>query len=232
MMLLPVGRAGPVQVLGDAPSMVDALASVQAQIADSGASAGTAAGVAIVSEGGLDRAMGVEVRRRLAAGEVVLILAQPESAATHYPVPFDLQTVEAGRDPPVFRFTTDCGALPSFPRRDAVMDEDSTIQARSVAVRVGDTALPDTPVVIACQPLPGPVTGTVVGSHQVGPGRLVFCQYQLCSGAANGDAAARAVLADLIAWASRPRRALVVEESRLADGRRVARYSHIPTVAR
>ncbi|MDQ1411420.1 MAG: hypothetical protein QOE07_8, partial [Acidimicrobiaceae bacterium] len=26
MMLLPVGRAGPVQVLGDAPSMVDALA--------------------------------------------------------------------------------------------------------------------------------------------------------------------------------------------------------------
>ncbi|MDQ1415611.1 MAG: hypothetical protein QOF81_1224, partial [Acidimicrobiaceae bacterium] len=26
MMLLPAGRAGPVQVLGDAPSMVDALA--------------------------------------------------------------------------------------------------------------------------------------------------------------------------------------------------------------
>ena len=232
MTLLPAGRAGPGRMLGDAPSMVDALASVQAQSADSDRGAVTAAGVAIVSEGGLDEPTGVEVRRRLAAGEVVLILAQPESAATHYPVPVDLQTIETERDRSVFRFTTDSGALPSFPRRHALMAEDSTIEARSVVVRVGDTALPDTPVVIACRPLAGAVIGTVVGSHQVGPGRLVFCQYQLCSGPAESDAAARAVMADLIAWAGRPRRTLVVEEARLADGRRVARYSHTPAGAR
>jgi hypothetical protein len=113
-----------------------------------------------------------------------------------------------------------------------LVTEDSTIQPHSVVTRVDDGAFPDTPVVIAYNPAPDAMTGTVVGSHQVGAGRLVFCQYRLCSGAAKGDAAARAVLADLIRWASQPRPTLVAQESRLSDGRRVARYSHTPTVAR
>jgi hypothetical protein len=118
------------------------------------------------------------------------------------------------------------------PRRNVLVAEDSTIQARGVVVRVGNDPFPDTPLVIAYKPVPGAVTGTVVGSHQVGPGRVVFCQYRMCAGAAKGDPAARALLADLIRWASQPRPTLVVEASRLADGRRVARYSHTPTVAR
>ncbi len=81
-------------------------------------------------------------------------------------------------------------------------------------------------------PAPGTVLGTVVGSHPVGPGRLVFCQYRLCAAAAKGDVAARAMLADLIRWASQPRPTLIAEATHLGDGRQVARYSHTATVAR
>ncbi|MDQ3354884.1 MAG: hypothetical protein M3507_10505, partial [Actinomycetota bacterium] len=98
--------------------------------------------------------------------------------------------------------------------------------------RIDGAPFPDTPVVIAYKPVPGAMAGAVVGSHQVGEGRLIFCQYRLCERAAGGDGAARALLADLVRWAALPRRRLEVEESRLADGRRVARYSHATAVAR
>jgi hypothetical protein len=143
-----------------------------------------------------------------------------------------LQPLQTAWGSSVFHFTTDHGALPSLPRRNVLVGEDSTVHAGSVVTTVEGRRFPDTPVVIAYKPVPNAMVGTVVGSHQVGAGRLIFCQYRLCPSAARGDAAARAILADLLRWASHPRPIVRTDESRLADGRRVARYSHSWTVAR
>ncbi len=213
-----------VQVIGSATGMLDALERVGARVGDPG--------TVVVAEGCLDETAGEHIGRLLAAGEVVVVLAQSPAAATQYPVPVAMQTVETVWGSSVFHFTTDHGALPSLPRRNVLVAEDSTVQAHSVVTRVGDKAFPDTPVVIAYKPVPGSMTGTVVGSHPVAAGRLVFCQYRLCESAASGDAAARAVLADLLRWASLPRPILTSEEARLSDGRRVARYCHVRETAR
>ena len=106
-----------------------------------------------------------------------------------------------------------------------IVAEDSTIQASWVVARIGERAFPDTPVVIAYKPVPGALTGTVVGSQAVGPGRLVMCQYRLAAGAAAGDAVARALLADVLAWATVPRPAMARETLTRDDGRRLIRYS-------
>ncbi len=106
------------------------------------------------------------------------------------------------------------------------------MQARSVVTVVDGEPFPETPVVIAYKPVPGAMTGTVVGSHPVGAGRLVFCQYRLAGAAARGDAAARALLADILRWAALDRPVLTVEEVPLADGRRARRYSHTGAPAR
>lgn len=222
----PAARC-PVQVLGDSPTLVDALSFVLATVGGSGGPEGPT----FVAENALDAATGAEARRRLDAGGVVVVLAQPVEAMAHYPAPVVLHAVETEWGSSVFHFTSDHGALPSLPRRNVLVAEDSTVQARSVVARIAEGAFPDTPVVIAYKPVPGAMTGTVVGSHAVGSGRLVFCQYRLCDQAAKGDAAARALLADLVRWASSPRRVLEVEESKLDGGRRVARYSHAPKVA-
>lgn len=197
-----------------------------------GASVAGDAVVTIVPERGLDAAVSGDIRARLAAGEVVIVLAQPTSAAEDYPFDASLFAVETAWGSSVFHFTTDHGALPSLPRRNVLVAEDSTIQAHSVVTGIDGGAFPEVPVVIAFKPVPGAMTGTIVGSHPVGPGRLVFCQYRLCTAAAGGDAAALALLADLLRWAGAPRRQLVVDTAALADGRRVARYAHQPVVAR
>jgi hypothetical protein len=76
------------------------------------------------------------------------------------------------------------------------------------------------------------MTGAVVGSTAVGPGRLVFCQYRLTAPAAGGDAAARAVLADVVRWAAVERPVLDIEEATIAGDRRAGRYAHVRQVAR
>jgi hypothetical protein len=221
--------AHPVRVIGSRPELHAALDRLGASLVEGGGGGGVPT---IVAEGALDAAAADEVDRRLAAGDVVVVLAQQPEAAPSYPVPVELFAVETEWGSSVFHFTTDHGALPSLPRRNVLVAEDSTVQARSVVTRVAGEAFPDVPVVIAYKPVPGAMTGTIVGSHAVGPGRLVFCQYRLCGAAAKGDAAALAILADLIGWAAAPRRQLTVEATTLADGRRVARYGHERTVAR
>jgi len=220
----PPAASLPVQVLGDTAVDSQALERVLASPGQSGPT--------IVGEGCLDDRTAKEVALRLDHGEVVVVLAQSVEAAEHYPVPVTLHPVETEWGSSVFHFTTDHGALPSLPRRNVLVAEDSTIQARCVVARIDGAPFPDTPVVIAYKPVPGAMAGAVVGSHEVGKGRLIFCQYRLCNRAAGGDGAARALLADLVRWAALPRRRLEVEESRLADGRRVARYSHTTAVAR
>ena len=196
--------ADALHLLRDASVTADALRSLPVVFDRSG--------TAVVGEGVLDRAVGEEVRRRLADGEVVVVLAQPDSAAAYYPVPVTLQALAS---PP--RFIVDRGVLPSLGAGD--------LAVAGVVVGFGPGRFPDRAVV-------GATGATVVGSHPVGPGRLVFCQFEVCALASAGDEVGRAVLADLLRWALVPRPTLVVEESCHADGRRVARYSRILTVAR
>ena len=189
-------------------------------------------GPMVVPEDGLDAATGAEARRRLEAGEVVVILAQPIEAAAHYPVAVELEALTSVWGSTVFRFTTDHGAVPSLPRRAVLVAEDSTVQSASVVSRIEGRQFPDTPVVIAYKPVPGAMTGTVLGSHTVGAGRLVMCQYRLSDRAASGDAAARALLAEVLRWAGEPRPVLHKEESVKDDGRALIAYSWDLAVAR
>ena len=214
----------PVQILGDQGALAEALGALGTPVGDTGAT--------LVAERGLDARTAEMVGVRLARGETVVLLAQPATAAEYYPVPVSMFAVQTEWGSSVFHFTTDHGALPSLPRRNVLVAEESTVQAQSVVTSVAGEVFPETPVVIAYKPVPGAMTGTVVGSHPVGPGRVVFCQYRLVGAAARGDAAARALLADLVMWSGRPRQMLCVEESQLGDNRRVARYRHEPVVAR
>jgi hypothetical protein len=188
-------------------------------------------GPTVVAEDALDAEAAVEVRDRLAAGEVVVVLAQPAEAAPHYPVAVELEALTTVWGSTVFRFTTDHGAIPSLPRRAVLVAEDSTVQSASVVSRIAGGAFPDTPVVIAYKPVPGAMTGTVLGSHAVGPGRLVFCQYRLTDRAASGDAAACALLGDILRWAAEPRPVLHKDERLKDDGRTLVAYSWTDEVA-
>jgi hypothetical protein len=214
-----VARAGAphdVQVIGTGP-LLDALARLGARVGESGPT--------LVAEGALGAGCAEDVAERLRDGGTVVVLAQAVEAAAHYPVPVQLAAVATAWGSSVFRFTTDSGALPSLPRRNLLVGEDSTVQARDILVRVGDAAFPSEPVVIAYKPVPDSVTGTVVGLHRVGAGRLLLCQYRLAAPAAVGDAAASALLSDLVRWAADPRPATRAERLTKDDGRALTYYS-------
>ncbi len=213
----------PVRLVGGGPT-VEALRLVGAEPDDDG--------VTVVAEGALDAAAGDDLGRRLERGEVVLVLAQTTAAAKHFPVPVDLAELATAWGSTDFRFSTDHGAIPSLPRRTVLVAEDSTVQATVVVAGVDGQPFPDTPVIIAYKPVPGALTGTVLGSHAVASGRLVFCQYRLSARAASGDAAACALLADLLRWASEPQAVMGRHEHLKDDGRRLLEYGWRDEVAR
>ncbi|MDP9219162.1 MAG: hypothetical protein M3P23_01315 [Actinomycetota bacterium] len=205
-----------VRVLGGGP-LTDALVRLGARIGDTGPT--------IVAEGALDAACADEVARRLQDGETVVVLAQEVDAAPHYPVPVEMVAVETEWGSSEFHFTTDAGALPSLPRRNLLVVEECTVQARNVLTRVGGDTFPTEPVVIAYKPVPDGLTGTVVGSHRVGAGRLLLCQYRLAARAADGDAAGMALLGDVVRWAADPRPPTSAEQVTKDDGRALTYYS-------
>lgn len=212
----PPGRCGPVRVLGGGATLA-AVETLGAEVGD--------AGPAVVAEGALDAEIGAELSRRLEAGETVVVLAQEPEAAEHYPGLVELVRVETMWGSSVFHFTTDESPLASLPRRAVLVAEDSTIQATSMAATFRGGPFPTRPVVIAYKCEPNPMTGTIVGAHRVGAGTMIVCQYRLAERAATDDAAAAALLADLLRWAHSPYPRF---ERRLADageGRRAHVYS-------
>lgn len=221
---VPTAEGITVRLPKPSPSTSAVLEAVGAVVGDEGP--------LVVGERQLGPETALRARSFLEGRGNVVVLAQDVGQSTYYPVPLTLQAVETVWGSSVFHFTTDSGAIASLSRRNVLVAEDSSVQARSVILDIDGAPFPDTPVVIAYKPVPDALTGTVVGSHEVGAGRLIFCQYRLCGPAARGDAAALALLADLLRWASTPRPLLDVEEDTLADGRRVARYSHHWAVAR
>ncbi|HZG35980.1 MAG TPA: glycoside hydrolase family 2 TIM barrel-domain containing protein [Gaiellaceae bacterium] len=207
---------GPVRLLGGGATL-DALRALGADVGE--------AGPLVAAEGALDEAAGRELARRLDAGETVLVLAQPAEAALHYPGQVELVEVGTLWGSSVFHFTTDRSPLASLPRRSVLAAEDSTIQAHSIATGFRGVPFPTDPVVIAYKPEPRPATGTVVGATAVGAGTLIVCQYRLAEPAVAGDAAASALLADLVGWAQRPAPRYVRETSAAGDGRELHRYT-------
>ena len=216
-----------VRLLGGA-AVRDALIAVGARVGDGDSDEGPL----IVGENELDAAACAAAREALAAGSTVVILAQPVEAAPHYPVEVTLEAVATVWGSTVFHFTTDHGALPSLPRRNVLVAEDSTIQSVSIFGSVDGRPFPDTTVVLAYKPVPGAMTGTIVGSHGVGPGRLVLCQYRLCERVVAGDAAACALLGDLVRWAAVPRPTLQADRARKDDGRSITSYAWTEATAR
>jgi len=188
-------------------------------------------GLLVIGEHALDERAGQAVTQELERGEVVLVLAQEPTSVPHYPVPVVLEPVATRWGSSVFHFTSDSGALLSLPRRNVLVAEDSTIQARSIVTEFDGRTHPETPVVLAFKPVPDPLTGTVVGSAPVGRGRLVFSQYRVCDASERGDAAACALLTDLVRWSAQARRVTRAERARLDDGRSVARFRHEAAIA-
>jgi hypothetical protein len=138
----------------------------------------------------------------------------------------ELAEVETAWGSSVFHFTTDSDAVPSLPRRNVLVAEESTVQARTAIVRIDDGGFPDEPVVIAYKPVPGSITGWIVGAHRVGAGRLICCQYRLTARAAAGDAAARALLRDLVVWAASPPTPTTRRTTTMPDGRSLSYYEY------
>ena len=156
----------------------------------------------VVGEEALNAAAGQLVRRRLARGRTVVVLAQAKEAAGHYPMPAELAEVATAWGSTVFHFTCDQRALPSLPERAVLAGEDATVVPTHVLTGLGGRAWPETTVVAAFKPVPDPLAGPVVGAEQVGSGRLVTCQYRLAEPAGRGDPAALAILGDLLHWAA------------------------------
>ena len=199
------------------PERTEALASVDAVVGSSGP--------LVVGEGALGRDTAEEIRQALDAGGTAVLLAQSPPAFGALSVPLRAEPVTTAWGSSVFHFTTDVGAIPCLPRRRVLVAEDSTIQAHAAIVSVAGEAFPSRPIVIAYKPDPRAMTGTIVGEHRVGDGRLIFCQYRLEKPAVTGDAAARAVLRGLLTWATDPH--LPAERATTAheDGRELALYS-------
>jgi CheY-like chemotaxis protein len=209
-------EVGPARTIGDG-STADAFAA---------AGIGTGeGGPVVVGEDALDATTGAELRAALERGETAIVLAHGPDAFAEAPVPMTARAVATEWGSSIFHFTTDVGALPSLPRRQVLVAEDSTIQARSAIVDVEGRPFPSTPIVIAFKPEPRALTATVVGEHRVGRGRLVFCQFRLVEPALDGDAAARALLRDLVAWASSPYQPVRRETLGIEGGRTLRLYT-------
>ncbi|HWG56143.1 MAG TPA: glycoside hydrolase family 2 TIM barrel-domain containing protein, partial [Gaiellaceae bacterium] len=210
----PPAPCGAIQLLGGGRT--------REALEELGASFG--GGPVVVAEGELDAEAGAVLARHLDAGETVLVLAQAPEASQHYPSAVELVPVETVWGSSVFHFTTDESPLSSLPRRAVLVAEDSTIQARSMVATFRGTPFPTQPVVIAYKPEPEPMTGTVVGAHRVGNGTMIVCQYRLAEPARRGDAAASALLADLVCWAQRPEPRYERSHRATGDGRAALAY--------
>jgi hypothetical protein len=216
----------PIHVVATERSLLEVRAAGGAAeaLASVGAVAGTS-GPLVVGEGALDHEAAEELRRALDLGESVVLLAQSPEAFGELAVPMAAEPVTTAWGSSVFYFTTDVGAIAGLPRRRVLVAEDSTIQAREAIVSVGGELFPSRPIVIAYKPNPRAMTGTIVGEHRVGSGRLIFCQYRLEGRAATGDAAARAVLRGILTWATDPHLPAERETMTHEDGRGVKLYS-------
>jgi hypothetical protein len=184
--LRPLDR--DVCLLGDEGDTADALAAVGARLASGG--------TAVVAQDALDEAVAAQVRDRVDAGETVLLLAQHWDAARWFPLSVAIRPVDTRWGGSIFCFTTEASRLAAFPVADVLVGEDATLHARDLVTGVAGGTFAEQTLVARFNPRG--TTGTLIGSHPCGRGRLVFCQYRLARPAAAGDPAAQSLLADLV----------------------------------
>jgi hypothetical protein len=177
-----------VRLLGDDGVTAAALATVGARIGRQG--------VTVVAQDALDEPVADELRTRLDDGETVLVLAQHWEAARWFPLPVAIKAVDTRWGGSIFCFTTAASPFAAFPAADVLVGEDATVHARDLVTGVADGVFPEQTLVARFNARG--TTGTLVGSHPCGRGRLVFCQYRLARQAAAGDPAAQSLLADLV----------------------------------
>jgi hypothetical protein len=184
-----VGRVGgDVALLGADAATADALAALGVGLAPGG--------TAVVAQDALDETVAAELRERVDGGETVLVLAQPSEAARSFPLPLAIEPVDTRWGGSIFCFTTAASPFAAFPVADVLVGEDATVHARDLVTGVADGSFPEHALVARFNPRG--TTGTLVGSHPCGRGRVVFCQYRLARPAAAGDPAAQSLLADLL----------------------------------
>ncbi|GAA4613146.1 hypothetical protein GCM10023195_56750 [Actinoallomurus liliacearum] len=179
----------------------------------------------VVAEGALDARSGALAAEALAAGRAVLVLAQDADRARHLPIPAELTDVATAWGSTPFLFTTDAPAVPSLPQATVLSVEPMSIVPDAVWTRIGDRPFPGNVVAGMWKPFPDEIAGTIIGETQVGPGRLLVCQFPLLAAARRGDPMATAVLADLLRHLVAPVPGLRAEHERLADGRAITYYA-------
>ncbi|WP_344619812.1 hypothetical protein, partial [Dactylosporangium salmoneum] len=159
---------------------------------------GGAGGVLVVGEAALGPATGPAVEAALREGRPVLVLAQGVAGAAHLPVPataVDLAT-EWGSLPNVFAAAEP--VLRALRPGTVVTTELLSVTAEVVYTTLAGRDWPQHTAVGVYKPLPGRVTGTVVGALDVHLGRLWLCQLPLVDAVLEGDPTALATLADLL----------------------------------
>lgn len=190
----PNGVPGAIEVLGSTATR-DALRAV-------GAGRGNGlheGGLLVVGEGCLDDVASAAVRRALADGRPVLVLAQPADAVGRLPVharAVDIAT-EWGSTP--FLFSGSEPLLDAVPRDSVLTTELLSVVPDVVYTELDGQAWAARLLIGMHKPFPGQVQGTVVGSVDVGNGRLWVCQLPLEDAVRRDDPTASSILADLVA---------------------------------
>jgi hypothetical protein len=179
----------------------------------------------VVAESALDAESGAAITTALAAGTSVLVLAQDADRAEHLPIEAELTDVATAWGSTPFLFTTGELAVPALPPATVLATEPMSIVPDAVWTRLGDGPFPPAVVAGMWKPFPDEIAGTVVGETQVGPGRLVVCQFPLLAAVRRGDPMATAVLADLLRHLAAPAQGLRAEHDHLADGRSITYYA-------
>jgi hypothetical protein len=152
----------------------------------------------VVGEGSLTRATGKQVRSCLAAGDQVVVLAQPPRAARHLPLPATAVALATEWGSTPFLFTTDALTSDVLPRRRVLTTELMSVDPSVAWTKLNGRPWAEHTFVGVFKPYPGQLTGTVLGRMAVGTGTLWLCQLPLCAAVEAGDAAAAGILAALV----------------------------------
>jgi hypothetical protein len=152
----------------------------------------------VVGEGSLDRTTGNQVGKRLAAGDRVAVLAQSPKAARYLPVTATSVALATEWGSTPFLFTTDAVTSDVLPRRRVLTTEVLGVTPAAAWTNLDGKPWAKRTLMGVFKPFPGQVTGTVLGSLDLGNGTLWLCQLPLCAAVAAGDAAAGAIFAALV----------------------------------
>ena len=152
----------------------------------------------VVGEGALSRSTGKQAGILLAAGERVVVLAQPPKQSRHLPVPAEAVALATEWGSTPFLFTTDAVTSDVLPRQQVLTTELLSVSPATAWTTIDGRPWAEQTYVGVFKPFPGQLTATVLGRLPVRAGMLWLCQLPLCAAVATGDAAAAGILAAVV----------------------------------